>query len=148
MKLTQLVKNKSVFQKAKLLDKATCGRAILGDVLVYARSKFISGINEQIMIIEADMKGDRYTVKRSVYENGVRIIKDKVLKRWWWSYGGEIRMSVYYGNTTLTDEVFALKNLSEVAELLIGLREEAKKGYLDSIFETVRGKRGKKVVKS
>ena len=134
---------------AKLTIKTVSRQSKLSPVEA-RRNKLLAGINEQMEVAEAAMRGEQYAVtvprwtKNEAGEK-VRVQRQKVVRSWFFERDGGYYVQCKYGAKALAlsrdgNAVF-VKEIAEVKGVLETLRAAAQNGELDSTIESVLNQR-------
>ena len=130
---------------SKLKLVATQQRRLLTKV-EQRRAKLISKLEEQLILAEALIAGERYEPLRKVWAtagNGerVRIERPKRVRPWYWLNAAGCFFSVYYGSKLLKLDgdmtAVSLGDLSELPEAIKAIIEAVRAGELDLAIEEV-----------
>jgi hypothetical protein len=130
---------------AKLTIKTVSRQSKLSPVEA-RRNKLLAGINEQMEVAEAAMRGEQYSVtvprwtKNEAGEK-VRVQRQKVVRSWFFAQDGGYYVQCKYGAKALAlskdgNAVF-VKQIADVKGVLETLRSAAQNGELDSAIESV-----------
>ena len=116
------------------------------DPIQARRGKLVSALDEQQLVLKAQLKGETYgqTKKRWIKgDNGERAQKEtvRVVQPWFWERDAGWYVQRKYGSRTLTisgknNAVFVSK-LDEVAAVLDTLAKAAQAGELDKAIDAV-----------
>jgi trehalose utilization protein len=128
---------------AKLTIKTVSRQSKLSPVEA-RRNKLLAGINEQMEVAEAAMRGEQYSVtvprwtKNEAGEK-VRVQRQKVVSSWFFERDGGVYIQCKYGSKALPlskdgNAVF-VKQIAEVKGVLETLRAAAQNGELDSAIK-------------
>lgn len=134
---------------AKLTIKTVSRQSKLSPVEA-RRNKLRAGINEQMEVAEAALRGEQYAVtvprwtKNEAGEK-VRVQRQKVVRSWFFAQDGGYYVQCKYGAKALAlsrdgNAVF-VKEIAEVKGVLETLRAAAQNGELDSTIESVLNQR-------
>ena len=128
---------------AKLTIKTVSRQSKLSPVEA-RRNKLLAGINEQMEVAEAAMRGEQYsvTVPRWIKNEAgekVRVQRQKVVRSWFFAQDGGYYVQCKYGAKALAlskdgNAVF-VKEIAEVKGVLETLRAAAQNGELDPAIE-------------
>jgi len=104
------------------------------------RNKLLAGINEQMDVVDAAVRGERYAVSvprwtRNEANERVRIERQRVVRAWFFERDGGVYVQCKYGSKALPlskdgNAVF-VKQLSEVKPVLEAFRAAVISGELD-----------------
>lgn len=118
------------------------------------RQKLVKGIDEQINVAAAAMKGESYETTRKIWatdENGAKVLveKQRKVRAWFFKQDGGWYVQCKYGNRALAlgkgNAVF-VKTLKDVGTALETLKAAVEIGELDEVVENMAKNRGKKAV--
>jgi len=136
---------------AKLTVK-TVTRANKQDPLQQRRRKLVAGIEEQMNVVAAALKGESYEVQRKTWaknEQGEKVLVERMRKvrAWFFEQEGGWYVQCKYGSKALAlgkgIAVF-VKALKDVQGALVALKAAAEAGELDEAIENIMKNRGKK----
>lgn len=125
---------------AKQLKLVKAERVQTVDKVQYRRNRFIQRLNEQKLIIQAELDGTAYTATRDVYEtdaegNRVKVQRNKRTVRWFWQQDDGWYLQLRYGVRTLelaqnrnAIVVYQLKDLLSAIDVV---QKAAENGELD-----------------
>lgn len=120
--------------------------------VIQRRQKLVSGIEEQMEVAEAALKGESYETTRKSWvknDSGEKVLVDKLRKvrTWFFAQDGGWYVQCKYGNKVLAlgkgNAVF-VKTLKDVAAALETLKAAVEVGELDEAIENTLKSRGKK----
>jgi capsid portal protein len=124
---------------SKLTIKAVSRQSKLSPIEA-RRNKLLAGINEQMEVADAAMRGEQYAVtvpRWTINEAGekVRVQRQKVVRSWFFAQDGGFYVQCKYGAKAISlskdgNAVF-VKQLAEVKPTLEMLRSATKNGELD-----------------
>jgi hypothetical protein len=124
---------------SKLTIKAVSRQSKLSPIEA-RRNKLLAGINEQMEVADAAMRGEQYAVtvpRWTMNEAGekVRVQRQKVVRSWFFAQDGGFYVQCKYGAKAISlskdgNAVF-VKQLAEVKPTLEMLRSATKNGELD-----------------
>lgn len=127
---------------AKLTLKSV-ERTVKIDKAAERRNKFVAAVDQQLKLVEANMRGEDYTVTRDVWtdgENGERVKRSeqRKLRSWWFEQDGGFYVQAKYGARTLMfgakENSAFVQKLSDVPTVLKAFRQAAIDGELDGAF--------------
>lgn len=108
------------------------------------RNKLLAGINEQMDVADAAMRGEQYAVTAPRWtknENGerVRVQRQRVVRSWFFERDGGVYIQCKYGSKVLPlskdgNAVF-VKQIADVKPVLEAFRAAASAGELDEKIE-------------
>ena len=110
------------------------------------RAKLIGKLEEQLVLVEALIRGERYEPLRRVWATSsdgerVRIERPKRVRPWYWVNAAGCFFSVYYGSKLLKLDgemtAVSLGDRSELPEAIKAVIEAVKAGELDLAMEEV-----------
>lgn len=126
-------------------------RANKQDPVEQRRQKLLAGIEEQLKVAEATMKGETYEVKRKSWvknEQGEKVPVDRMRKvrPWFFEQDGGWYVQCRYGNKVLAlgkgNSVY-VKALKDVQGVLASLKDAVDSGELDQAIDGVASLRRK-----
>ena len=104
------------------------------------RNKLLAGINEQMEVVEAAMRGEQYAVTAPRWTKNeagerVRVQRQKVVRSWFFERDGGVYVQCKYGSKALPlskdgNAVF-VKQIADVKPVLEAFRTAALAGELD-----------------
>lgn len=110
------------------------------------RNKLLAGINEQMEVAEAAMRGEQYAVTAPRWTKNeagerVRVERQKVVRSWFFERDGGVYVQCKYGSKALPlskdgNAVF-VKQIADVKAVLEAFRTAATAGELDDKIELV-----------
>lgn len=108
------------------------------------RNKLLAGINEQMEVAEAALRGEQYAVTAPRWtqnENGerIRVQRQKVVRSWFFERDGGVYIQCKYGSKILPlskdGNAIFVKQIAEVKPVLEVLRAAVIAGELDEKIE-------------
>jgi hypothetical protein len=124
---------------SKLTIKAVSSQSKLSPIEA-RRNKLLAGINEQMEVADAAMRGEQYAVTvprwtKNEADEKVRVQRQKVVRSWFFAQDGGFYVQCKYGAKAISlskdgNAVF-VKQLAEVKPTLEMLRSATKNGELD-----------------
>lgn len=108
------------------------------------RNKLVAGINEQMEVAEAALRGEQYAVTAPRWtqnESGerVRVQRQKVVRSWFFERDGGVYVQCKYGSKILPlskdGNAIFVKQIADVKPVLEVLRAAVSSGELDEIIE-------------
>ena len=127
-------------------------RASKQDPVMHRRQKLVAGIEEQVKVAAAALKGESYETTRKTWganEHGEKVLveKQRKVRAWFFEQDGGWYVQCKYGNKVLAlgkgNAVF-VKKLNDVAAALETLKVAAEMGELDEAIENMVKNRAKK----
>lgn len=110
------------------------------------RNKLLAGINEQMDVADAAMRGEQYAVTAPRWTKNeagerVRVQRQKVVRSWFFERDGGVYVQCKYGSKALPlskdgNAVF-VKQIADVKPVLEAFRTAASAGELDDKIELV-----------
>ncbi len=122
------------------LNLKTVQRSVAKDPVTLRREKLIAGIEEQLRVVEAAMRGDSYkvrTTKRVRNEAGERVAveNERVVRAWHFEQDRGYYVQCRYGARILMlngkNNAVWVETLKDVAEVLAAFKAAALAGELD-----------------
>lgn len=122
------------------LNLKTVQRSIAKDPVTLRREKLIAGIEEQLRVVEAAMRGDSYkvrTTKRVRNEVGERVAveNERVVRAWYFEQDRGFYVQCRYGARILMlngkNNAVWVETLKDVADVLAAFKAAALAGELD-----------------
>ena len=113
------------------------------------RAKLIGKLEEQLVLVEALIRGERYEPLRRVWATSsdgqrIRIERPKRVRPWYWVNAAGCFFSVYYGSKLLKLDgemtAVSLGDRSELPEAIKAVIEAVRAGELDLAIEEVAEK--------
>ena len=105
------------------------------------RNKLLAGINEQMDVADAAMRGEQYTVTTPRWTKNeagekVRVQRQKVVRSWFFAQDGGFYVQCKYGSKAIAlskdGNAIFVKQLSDVKPVLETLRSATENGELDA----------------
>jgi len=135
--------NVNMSSLAKLTIKTVSRQAKLSPVEA-RRNKLLAGIEEQLKVVEASLRGEEYTSTLSRWAKNdagekVRMQRQKVVRSWFFAQDGGFYVQCKYGAKAIAlskdgNAVF-VKQLSDVKPVLETLRSATTNGELDASLD-------------
>ena len=128
---------------AKLTIKTVSRQSKLSPIEA-RRNKLLAGIEEQLKVAEAAMRGKEYAVTLSRWGKNdagdrVRIQRQKVVRSWFFAQDGGFYVQCKYGSKAISlskdGNAIFVKQLTDVQPVLETLRSATTNGELDSYVE-------------
>ena len=125
---------------AKLTIKTVSRQAKLSPVEA-RRNKLLAGIEEQLKVVEASLRGEEYTSTLSRWAKNdagekVRMQRQKVVRSWFFAQDGGFYVQCKYGSKAIAlskdGNAIFVKQLSDVKPVLEALRTATENGELDA----------------
>lgn len=122
------------------LNLKTVQRSVVKDPVTLRREKLIAGIEEQLRVVEAVMRGDSYkvrTTKRVRNEVGERVAveNERVVRAWYFEQDRGYYVQCRYGARILMlngkNNAVWVETLKDVADVLAAFKAAALAGELD-----------------
>ena len=122
------------------LNLKTVQRSVVKDPVTLRREKLIAGIEEQLRVVEAAMRGDTYKVltsKRMRNEAGERVTveNERTVRAWYFEQNRGYYVQCRYGARILMlngkNNAVWVETLKDVAETLAAFKAAALAGELD-----------------
>lgn len=122
------------------LNLKTVQRSVAKDPVTLRREKLVAGIEEQLRVVEAAMRGDNYkvrTTKRVRNEVGERVAveNERVVRAWYFEQDRGYYVQCRYGARILMlngkNNAVWVETLKDVAEVLAAFKAAALAGELD-----------------
>lgn len=128
---------------AKLTIKTVSRQSKLSPIEA-RRNKLLAGIEEQLKVAEAAMRGEEYAVTLSRWGKNdagdrVRMQRQKVVRSWFFAQDGGFYVQCKYGSKAISlskdGNAIFVKQLTDVQPVLETLRSATTNGELDSYVE-------------
>ena len=122
------------------LNLKTVQRNMAKDPVTARREKLIAGIEEQLRVVEAAMRGDSYKVRTSKRERNelgerVAVENERVVRAWYFEQDRGYYVQCRYGARILMlngkNNAVWVETLKDVAEVLAAFKAAALTGELD-----------------